>query len=462
MPSASILVNGHGAGTGAEAPVGASDGAEVIRFGGDETLSASEAVRRASGEIVVFLGAGDRLREGAIERLARSLAAADLAYGDEIRAGVRLHKPGWSPHLLLFAPWVGHPWAVRKERALAVGGPGEDLAGAVERDLLLRLAESGAAAARIPDVLAERSGASPVDEGAHRRSVEEACRRRGILAEVSSAGAAGLLRLTPRTEEERVTVIIPTRDHLDLLRRCVTGLERDTDYGHLEILIVDNDSSDPETLRYLAASPHRVIRHPGAFDFAAIHNRVAREAAGPWLLFLNNDTEVIEPTWLRAMVSQASLPGVGAVGAWLLYPDGRVQHAGVILRPDHPVHLLRGLPESAFQHAYFGKVPCEVSAVTGACLLVRKEVFLDAGGFDQRFRIGFNDIDLCLRLRRDGYAILVDPAARLVHHEGASREEVLPLGETVLFRARWNHRFPEGDPYYHPGLDVQRADFSEL
>ena len=462
MTTVSILVSGCAAGAPDAAAFSREGAAEVIPFGGTAGGSAAEALSRASGDVVVFVAPGDRLRAGAVSRLTAALDSTAFTYGDEIRGGERLWKPGWSPHLLLSFGFVGHPWAVRKRTAIDAGGLRDSAGPAAELDLQLRLAESGATADRVADVLSERDDDPPLEPEAQRRVVVEACERRRIPANVTIGPASGLVRVEPAKFDESLTVIIPTRDRLDLLRRAIEGLERGTEWSDLEILIVDNDSKEAETKRYLAASPHRVIPFEGAFDFAAIHNAVVPQARGRLVLFLNNDTEMIDAAWLRKMVAQAAFPHVGAVGAWLLYPDRRVQHAGVILRADHPVHLLRGAREEDFRHRYFGIVPCDVTAVTGACMLIRKDLFLEVGGFDRRFRVGFNDIDLCLRLRRLGYATVIEPAARLVHHESASREIVLPLGETVLFRARWNHHYPHGDPHYHPALDHHRADFSAL
>lgn len=461
--SISVLVNA----AGVPAPAGASDdlgaeGAEVVRFGGDGGVAEAQTAARASADVLVFVGAGTRLRAGALGRLRDALAFADLAYADEAVLGQPVRKPGWSPVLLLGTNFVGCPWAVRRERFIAAGGLRGGFGAAAELDLLLRLDEAGVRTERIPEVLADSPPPRGEDAEAKRRAVDEACRRRGITADVVPSERAGVLRVRPRSAEPRVTAVVPTRDRGALLARCLEGLDEGTDYPDLEVVVVDNGSTEPEALAVLDATRHRVVRWPGAFDYAAIHNRVVADASGELVLLLNNDTEVLERGWLRALVADASLPGVGVVGAWLLYPDGRIQHAGIVLRPiDYPHHLLHGLDESSFRHRYFGAATCEVTAVTGACMLVRKDLFLAAGGFDRRFRIAFNDVDLCLRLRAAGASTLIEPAARLVHHESATREPLLAAGESVLFRARWRHRFPAGDPYYHPALDPDRADFSE-
>lgn len=265
----------------------------------------------------------------------------------------------------------------------------------------------------------------------------------------------------------RVSVIVPTRNRVDLLRTCLEGLER-TDYPDLEVIIVDNDSDDPETLSYLEAldpARHRVLRHSGPFNFSTINNRAASLATGEMLCLLNNDIEVIEPGWLKLMVRQALRPEVGAVGAQLLYPDGRIQHAGVVLGicggAAHAHRLLR--PE---QQGYFRRhaLPQFVSAVTAACLVVRRASFDAVGGLDEvNFAVAFNDVDLCMRLNARGWQSLYEPRARLIHHESVSRGlDRDPIGaarfagELAALKAAWRTGAgpdEEIDPWHHPQLN---------
>jgi GT2 family glycosyltransferase len=264
-----------------------------------------------------------------------------------------------------------------------------------------------------------------------------------------------------------VSVIVPTRNRLDLLRTCLGGAAR-TDYPEIEVIIVDNGSDDPATLAYLAALDpvrHKVLRHPGPFNFSAINNRAAGEAKGHLLCFLNNDIEAIGPDWLRPMASQAVRGDVGAVGAQLLYPDGRIQHAGVVLgiggAAAHAHRLLRPNEEGYFRrHA----LPQFVSAVTAACLVVTRERFLAVGGFDDRnFAVAFNDVDLCMRLNQRGWQAFYEPRATLIHHESLSRGfDRDPEGtarfarELAALRRQWGTS-EKIDPFHHPQL----SPFSE-
>ena len=218
-----------------------------------------------------------------------------------------------------------------------------------------------------------------------------------------------------------VSIIIPTRDRLPLLRQCLESIERRTDYAPYEIVIVDNDSAEPATLDYLSRSPHRVIPFPGPFNFAAMNNAAARAVRGDYLVFLNNDTEVQGAGWLSAMLEWARQPDVGCVGAKLLLPDGRLQHVGVALR--------NGAPEHLFHHQRVGQgnrwtdteLVRNYASVTAACMMVKRSVFEEAGGFDESFPVNYNDVDLCLRLLGRGLRHVYTPFATLYHHESASR-----------------------------------------
>jgi len=277
-------------------------------------------------------------------------------------------------------------------------------------------------------------------------------------------------RLPARAQETlpRVSVLVPTRNRVDLLANCLEGLSR-TEYPQApEIIVIDNGSDDPATLAYLAQldpAAARVLRDDGPFNFAAINNRAVQQASGALLCFLNNDIEIEETGWLAAMARQAVRPDVGAVGAQLLYPDGRIQHAGVVIgiggAAAHAHRLLKPDEEGYFhRHA----LPQFVSAVTAACMVVDRTKFDAVGGFDaERFAVSFNDVDLCLRLGARGWRSLYEPRARLVHHESVSRGldrdktgAARQAREAAFLNDLWNTRLAtQGatpDPFHHPHL----------
>ncbi|MCJ2033585.1 glycosyltransferase family 2 protein, partial [Methylobacterium sp. J-068] len=286
-------------------------------------------------------------------------------------------------------------------------------------------------------------------------------------------GPLGFNRLVRSLPEPAplVSVIVPTRDRAELLGVALEGLLTSTDYPVLEVIVVDNESIEADTralfARHAGDARVRVLPVPGAFNFSDLSNRGAAAARGSVLLFLNNDIEVIEPGWLREMVSIALDPGIGAVGAKLLYPDRTLQHGGIILGIGGVAgHSHPGLGEA--EPGYFARMVLsqEVSAVTGACLAVRADAFAACGGFDaERLAVAFNDVDLCLRLRAHGYRNVWTPHARLIHHESKSRgAEDTPEkrarfeGEVAVMRARWGAQL-RADPYYNPNFPRSGARF---
>jgi GT2 family glycosyltransferase len=234
-----------------------------------------------------------------------------------------------------------------------------------------------------------------------------------------------------------------------------------TSYHDYEIVIVDNDSESQEARDYFAASPHRLLHYAGPFNFSAINNFAVEQTDCPWLLFLNNDVEVIESEWLSAMIEHVQRPEVGAVGARLLYPDNTVQHAGVVLGVGGIAqHAFRGFGAEEPGVCRQLQVTRNYSSVTGACLLTRRDVFDEMGGFDEeRLPVTFNDVDLCLKMRRAGYLVVYTPFAKLYHHESATRRRSIEARETDVMRERWPELL-ERDPYYNPNLSRERADFS--
>jgi GT2 family glycosyltransferase len=353
---------------------------------------------------------------------------------------------------------------------------------------MLRFIEKTDRIYHIPKILyhwrtVQGSTAVSVDKKAYahdagKKALVESLARRGIEAAVEDGFWAtsyhvkrGLL------SRPLVSIIIPTRDNVEVLKRCIESIVQKTDYNNYEVIVVNNNSVKKETYDYLEelgkTNGTRILEYDFPFNFSALNNFAATHARGDVLLFLNNDTEVIGPGWLRAMLEHAQRKEVGAVGCKLLFPNGMVQHAGVVLG------LNNGSPEKgvaghahkwfAGSHGYFGRIDViqDVSAVTGACMMVRRDVFEEAGGFDESLTIAFNDVDLCLRIRRKGYLIVYTPYASLYHHESYSRgyedtpEKIGRFNEEVrLVRDRWGMVIDMGDPYYSPNLTLLREDFS--
>lgn len=463
---------------------------------GHIAAATNSAFALATGEWIALLDHDDLLRPHALAVVADEIAAhpeAELIYSDEDKidaGGTRrfdpYFKPDWSPDLMRAQNYLNHLTVLRARTVRAVGGWRRGFEGSQDYDLNLRITEQVAAERirHIPKVLYHwraGAGSTAADPGEKSYAVEAAERALGEhLARTGLDGAVGLIPGLPyfRTRLRRpdpaplVSLVIPTRDQAEILTVCLSSILERTNYRTLEVIAIDNGSREPETARLLAEvgrDPRvRVLRDDRPFNFSALNNRAVAEARGTIVGLLNNDIEAVAPDWLDEMVSQAVRPEIGCVGAKLLYPDGRVQHGGVILGVGGVAgHAHKYFP--AASPGYFGRlgVAQNLSAVTAACLVVRKSVYEEVGGLDtSELAIAFNDVDFCLKVRARGYLNLWTPFATLIHHESASRgSEDTPDKkarfdrEAATMRDRWGPELAN-DPYYSPNLSLTREDFS--
>jgi GT2 family glycosyltransferase/SAM-dependent methyltransferase len=445
-------------------------------------VASARGLRLATGDFVALLDHDDELPPEALFEVIARLNEdpdLDLIYTDEDKVGADgqrvepFFKPDWSPDLLLSMNYITHLSVFRRRLLEEIGGfrPGFD--GSQDYDLLLRFSERARRIAHIPKILyhwrkapgsaAASTVAKPFAYEAARRAIEDAVRRRGQEAEVVCVlpgiySVRYKLRGTPL-----VSIIIPTRDRWSLLRECLRSIEERTRYPRYEIIVLDNDSTETEALEGFnaIADRWRVYACPGAFNFSALNNFGASKARGDYFVFLNNDTQVVEPDWLGAMIEQAQRPEVGAVGARLHYPDGRIQHAGLVLGVGGVAdHAFKGLPGTSFTYFAFASVVRNVSAVTAACMMVPRGAFEEVKGFDERLQVALNDVDLCLRLRQRGYLIVYTPFALLYHHESGTRGRLHPPEDEELVWTVWGDWIRKGDPYYNPNLTLTLTDYS--
>lgn len=466
----------------------------VRQTNGHISACSNSALELATGEWCALLDQDDELHETALAFAALEIAAhpdAGLIYTDEDKinaSGTRsdpYFKTDWNPELFLAQNYINHLGIYRTELLRDIGCFREGYEGSQDYDLALRCTErlKPEQIRHIPRVLyhwraVAGSGAAVVDakpyaKEAARRAIGDHLNREGIRGRVEACPENGEFHRVVyelAAPAPLVSVIIPTRDRVELLQQCIASLRERTDYSALEIVIVDNASREAATHDFLRKIEARVVRDDGDFNFSRLINRGAAVASGEVLALLNNDIEAEDADWLREMVSHAIRPEVGAVGARLWYPDGTLQHGGVVVGlggvAGHVFHRAkRGAP------GYFDRLQLQqnCTAVTAACMVVRKELFDSLGGFDEEhLAINFNDIDFCLRLRKRGLWNVWTPYANLLHHESASRghqtstaERELFVREATYMHTKWGAELLH-DPFYNhnfslnwPGFQIQ-------
>ncbi len=457
------------------------------RENGHISVSSNSALEVATGEYMVLLDHDDELHPDALLLVAETACRvpdARLIYSDEDKIdedGNRFDpyfKPDWNYDLFLGQNCISHLGVYSLPLVRELGGFRKGLEGSQDWDLALRCVERIAPGqiVHIPRVLyhwraiqgstALAAGEKNYAVVAGRRAVEEHLQRTGQAGEVSILPASMMRVKRPvPVPAPKVSLVIPTRDRVDLLRLCVDSILERSSYPDYEILVVDNGSVEQETLDYferISAMPDvRVLPYPGEFNYSAINNFAVAQARGEVIGLVNNDIEVISPDWMEEMVSHAMRPDVGAVGAMLYYPDETIQHAGVLVGLCGVAgHVGSRHPRGS--EGYFGRMLLaqELSAVTAACLLVRRSVYEEAGGLDERLRVAFNDVDLCLRIREKGYRNVWTPFAELYHHESASRglednpvKQARFMSEVAFMQERWSQALLH-DPAYNPNLSL--------
>jgi GT2 family glycosyltransferase len=442
----------------------------------------------ATGDYVALLDHDDTLPAFALHEVVRTLnehSDADFVYSDEDRLDVEGRrcaphfKPDWSPETLRSHNYICHLLVLKRDLFERVGGFREGFDGSQDYDLALRVSEHARHIVHIPKILYHwrrlatsfSTASLSVAIEAGRKAIADHLSRTGIEGIVlmgETTGTYQVRRSLPR--EPLVSILIPTRDLQPVLARCLDSLKRSR-YTNYEIILVENNSREPATFDYyrsLECWPKvRLVTWQGSFNYAAINNFAAREARGDVFLLLNNDTEVKNVDWMERLLEHALRPEVGAVGAKLFYPDGSVQHAGVIVGlHGFAHHAFRFLPSDAPGYCHRAAITQDLSAVTAACLMMRREVYEEVGGLDERFPVAYNDIDLCLRLRAKGYSIIWTPHAQMVHHESKTRGEEDTrqkkerfAEEGRIFMGRWWREIQAGDPFYNPNLSLDDDGF---
>lgn len=453
----------------------------------------NEALKMADGDFVVLTDHDDLLSPEALYQCAKAVQKepqTDVIYSDEDKVDMS-GKKFFEPHfksdynidLLCTMNYICHLFVVRKDVMERAGLFESCYDGAQDHDFILRCTEKAEHIVHIPKVLYHwRCHAQSTSENPESKlyAFENGCKavkahydRIGIPAEVEQGPFYGMYRTHYLWKEQPlVSILIPNKDHVADLKKCMDSIEEKSTYRNFEFIIVENNSTEEETFAYYKEIEKRdnvrVLYYKEEFNYSRINNFGAKEANGEYVLLLNNDTEMIEPDSIKEMLDVCMRPDVGIVGAKLIFEDNTIQHAGVIIG-------FGGVAGHAFigqdrdDNGYFSRIISvqDLSAVTAACLMVRQSVFDEVEGLNEEFKVAFNDIDFCLKVRKAGYLVVYNPYAQFYHYESKSRgqedsaDKVARFQqETGLFGERWGELLENGDPYYNPNLTLDKADFS--
>lgn len=452
------------------------------------------ALGMAEGEYVMLADHDDLLALNALYEIVKVInrhSDADIIYTDEDKIdmeGERYMDPHFKPdfnlYMLRSSNYICHIFVVKHQIAKSVGGFKKEFDGAQDYDFILKCCEMAKGIYHVPRILyhwrthAGSTAANPESKmyawEAGKKALECHYRRLGIEAEVSLAELFGRYRTKWQLHgSPLISILIPNRDHSDDLLECLQSIYRKSTYCNFEVVVVENNSREPKTFALYKELPDkfpgtRVITWEGAFNFSAINNYAAKAAKGEYLLLLNNDTKVLEPHWLEEMLGICQQPEVGAVGAKLFYPDGTIQHAGVILGLGGPAgHIFAGMMGDKCGYVARANTMQNLSAVTAACMMTKRSVFESVGGMDEKLTVALNDVDYCMKVTASGKLVVYTPYAQLSHNESVTRgpednpkKKARFQSETQYFEKKWMDDLKNGDPYYNPNLSRVNGECS--
>lgn len=452
----------------------------------------NRALEIAAGEYIGLLDHDDLLAVNALYEVVNTLnadAGAEVIYTDEDKVTTDLEehfkphfKPDFNLDLLRSNNYICHFFVAKKELIERVGAFRKEFNGAQDYDLILRCTEEAENIVHVPKILyhwrvhKESTSDNPMSKmyayDAGKKAIEEHLKRCDTSGEVSHTKDLGFYRVKyPVQGEPLVSILIPNKDQVDSLDKCLRSIEEKTDYHNYEIVIIENNSEKEETFRYyekISSEKIRVIRWEKEFNYSAINNFGVRHAKGDYILFLNNDVEIINSDWMREMLSHCQRKEVGIVGARLYYPDDTIQHGGIIVGIGGVAgSVFVGLPKGYSGYMHKAALQLDLSAVTAACMMMKRRVFEEVGGFEEKLKVAFNDVDLCLKTREKGYLVVYNPYVELYHYESKTRgaedtkEKVRRFQTEIEYmRSHWIDILKKGDPMYNTNLSLTKWDYS--
>ena len=464
----------------------------------DENLgiagNTNAALTMAGGEFVGLLDHDDLLAPNALYEIVKKLnedRQLDVVYTDEDKVTTDLSehfqphlKPDFNLDLLRSNNYICHFFVARKSIVDKVGGFRQEFDGAQDHDFIFRCVEEASGrVGHVPEILyhwrthkastADNPASKMYAFEAGRRAIEAHLKRMGVEGEVSHTPDLGFFRVKyPVHGEPMVSIIIPNKDEKESLKACIESIREKTEYQNYEILIIENNSTSEEIFHYykeLSRDPKiRLLRWKKEFNYSAINNYGVHHAKGEYLLFLNNDVTVITPGWIKEMLGVCQRREVGAVGVKLIYPDNTIQHAGCIVGMGGIAgNMFVNMSAERTGYLHKASILQDMSCVTAACMMMKKSVFLEAGGFTEELAVAFNDVDLCLKVRSHGHLIVYDPYVKLYHYESKSRgtedsDEKVRRFQTEIeyMRCHWLDILRNGDPYYNKNLSLTKWNYS--
>ncbi|QGJ71855.1 O-antigen biosynthesis glycosyltransferase rfbC [Planctomycetales bacterium 10988] len=449
---------------------------------GNISAATNDGFARAQGEFVALLDHDDELTEDALSEIITYLNEhpdTDIIYTDQDKkdtTGKRhtpFFKPDWSLEYFRSVMYVGHLLVARKTLIEEVGGSDSEFDNVQDYELMLRMCEKTSKIAHIPKILYHwRAIPGSIAEDAAAKCDVDALQEKAVQNHLNRMNFPGLaiggyqghrvtIRPLPRETGPLVSIMIPTKDQPDYIGRCLKSIYQKTAYRNFEVILANHQTEDAFALEIMKRYPTKVLDVSGEFHFAGFNNQMAKVAQGEYLLLLNNDTEIIHSDWLDHLLLYAEQEDVGAVGPKLIYPDKTVQHAGVILGPRGTAdHLMRNFPHDCDGYCGSLNTTKEVSAVTAACLLISKEKYLKVGGLNELYKRHYEDLDFCLKLRREGYRNLYVGTTELIHHESKTRGKKYNYTARVLILDQWEEMIEKGDPYYNCNFAPDSVDYT--